>query len=144
MNIATLTKYLTPALVTLLTVFGILMILIIICALLLIVFRKGVVAQKIIWNIKEIRNLFSNTPSYYSQKRINSFMGYYAGFSVLLCYDWLHRASINPTEIGLHVGILATLAYQITKQIQQEKRDSKNFNNDNGKLSAKRWQPGDP
>ncbi len=49
----------------------------------------------------------------------------------MLCYDWLHRHDINATEIGVHVGILATLSYQITKQIQQEKKDNLNISPSN-------------
>lgn len=118
-----LLKYLTPSLITLLTTFGILAIVIIVSIILLFIFRKRTFVQKIIWNIREIRNLFSNVPSYYSQKRINSFAAFYSAIGIILCYDWTHRGSITASEISAHALILFAIAGYVIKQIQQEKKD---------------------
>lgn len=126
MNPSDILKYLTPELITMITVFGILLIIIIISIFLLIYFRKGTFVQKIIWNIKEMRNLLSNVPSYYSQKRIKSSVAFWSAELLIIFYDIIHRNSISASEIGAHAVILFGIAGYHLSQTQQEKLNISN------------------
>ena len=114
-------KYLTPQIITLLTVFGILSILIIVSIFLLVIFRKSSFVQKIIWNLKEWRNLLSNQPSYYSQKRIKSSVAFYSAEGLIIIYDFVHLHIMSATEIGAHAIILFGIAGYHLKKTQEEK-----------------------
>jgi len=121
MNINDILKQFTPAMVTMLSIFGILGILLIICGILLIIFRKSKFTQGIIWNIREFRDLLSSRPSYYSQKRIKSSVAFYSGIIVILSYDWLHRHDMKPTEMAAHALILFSIAGYHLSKTQEEK-----------------------
>jgi hypothetical protein len=114
-------KYLTPQLVTMLTVFGILGIVIILSLALLIILRKKPFVQKIIWNLREFRNLISNTPSYYSQKRIKASIAFYSGIGLILVYDAVHFTAMSAAEVAAHAVILFGVAGYHVSKTQEEK-----------------------
>lgn len=114
-------QYFTPQLIALLTAVSVLLILLILIAVLLFVFRRRPVVSKIIWNIKEVRNLFSNIPSYYSQKRIRSTVAFDLAMFVLLDHYWTIRATITTFEAcEIAILLLGICGYHL-KQTQEEK-----------------------
>lgn len=117
----TFLKYLTPQIVTLLSIFGILSIMVLSSLIILIILRKKPFVQKIIWNLREFRNLISNTESYYSQKRIKSSIAFYTGESLIVIYDLVHLASMSAAEIGGHAIILFGIAGYHLSKTQEEK-----------------------
>ena|ERR1035437_157513 len=115
------TQYLTPQLITLAIVLGILLITIIVSIGLLIFLRKKPFVQKIIWNIRELRNLLSNVPSYYSQKRIKSSIAFYTAEALIIIYDFVHMHSMSASEIASHAVILFGIAGFHLNKTQEEK-----------------------
>src|ERR1022692_21416 len=114
-------KYLTPKLEVMLSIFGILLILIIGSIIALVALRNKPFVQKIIWNVKQLRDLLSNNPSYYSQKRIKASVAFYSGIALIIGYDIMHIHTISATEIGAHALILLGAAGYHLNKTQQEK-----------------------
>ena len=114
-------KYLTPELIAVVGILGILGIMIIISIALMIIFRKRSFVQKIIWNLREFRNLISNTPSYYSQKRIKASIAFYTAESLIVVYDLVHMHSMGASEIAAHAIILFGVAGYHVSKTQEEK-----------------------
>jgi hypothetical protein len=114
-------KYLTPKLEVMLSIFGILLILIIGSIIALVSLRNKPFVQKIIWNIKQLRDLLSNKPSYYSQKRIKSSVAFYSGLFLIIGYDIIHFHTMSASEIGAHALILFGVAGYHVSKTQEEK-----------------------
>jgi hypothetical protein len=121
MDFSLISKYLTPQLITLLTVLGILSILLILSIFLLIIFRKHSIVQKLIWNVKELRNLYTNNASLYSQKRIKSSVAFYSAEALIIIYDAIHMHTMGATEIAGHAVILFGIAGYHLSKTQEEK-----------------------
>jgi hypothetical protein len=121
MDFSLISKYLTPQLITLLTVLGILSILLIVSIFLLIIFRKQSIVQKLIWNVKELRNLYTNNPSMYSQKRIKSSVAFYSAEALIIIFDAIHIHTMSASEIAGHAIILFGIAGYHLSKTQEEK-----------------------
>ena len=71
--------------------------------------------------IKEFIKLYSSQPSFFSKKRFESGMAFFAGIGIMLCYIWSHRHSMINYEMLADVTILFGVAGYSVKKIQEEK-----------------------
>lgn len=71
----------------------------------------------------EIRALFSNEPSYFSKKRIESAAWFLSAFVAITTYTWIHIMTLSPTDIVLLTGAMIASAMGTVSSIQKEKRD---------------------
>ena len=68
--------------------------------------------------------MYSNKPSYFSKKRFESSMAFLSGIGIILCWVWLHRATITNSEMIADAVILFGIAGYTVKQIQDEKKEN--------------------
>ncbi len=78
---------------------------------------------KIKWLIKELIAIYSDQPSYFSKKRIESGIAFFLGVSSLVCYMVAHHATITNGEVVIDSTLLFAVAGYAVNQIQSEKKD---------------------
>ncbi len=118
-------KYLAPAFIELYTVIGLVIILLITIAFIMVKLRNTPLVRAVIWLPKELLKIYSNEESFFSKKRIESGIGFFAGTGIICCYVWTHRNSMSNWDMVIDAGVLLGIAgYNISK-IQTEKLSDK-------------------
>lgn len=82
--------------------------------------------SKIRWIIKELIKVFSDEKSYFSKKRIESFVAFIVGQYGMIYFLLKHINTISATDISLWAGIEFFIAGYVINQIQKEKKENKN------------------
>lgn len=73
------------------------------------------------WLIKELVNLYSNTNSYFSKKRIESGLAFLIGQFGMVYFVIINIDKLTSSDIALWAGIEFAIAGYIVNQIQKEK-----------------------
>ena len=73
------------------------------------------------WLIKELVNLYSNTNSYFSKKRIESGLAFLIGQFGMVYFVIINIDKLTSSDIALCAGIEFAIAGYIVNQIQKEK-----------------------
>lgn len=74
------------------------------------------------WIIKELIAMYSDKPSFFSKKRIESSIAFLSGVGIILSYVWLHRLTIQNSEILADAALLLGMAGYTVNAIQKEKK----------------------
>ena len=82
------------------------------------------------WFVREIVKVFSNEPSYFSQKRVHNTIAFLSATGIILCFVWTHRATIQNSEILADAALLFTIAGYTVNHIQKEKALQASADND--------------
>jgi len=82
--------------------------------------------SKIYWLIKELIKIFSSEKSYFSKKRIESFIAFIIGQYGMIYFLLKHIHTMSTTDIAMWAGIEFFIAGYVINQIQKEKKESKN------------------
>ena len=93
---------------------------------------KGIIPtrdHRFIWLIKELMKMYSEQPSFFSKKRVESGIAFFSGITVDLLFIWSRRHSISSAELLFHVGLLFGIAGYNVKKIQDEKSVDTNTTN---------------
>ena len=96
------------------------------------------------WLIKEFIAMYSTRDSYFSKKRFESSIAFLSGVGIILSYVWLHRFTIQNSEVLADAAILLGMAGYAVNQIQKEKKDIPNPNFISGALNKDATQEGTP
>ena len=91
--------------------------------------KKWFESTKIYWFISELIKTLSNEPSYFSKKRIESFIAFILGQSGMVWYLIEHIQTMTSTDIGVWAGIEFVIAGYTVNQIQKEKKKDDNTTN---------------
>ena len=78
--------------------------------------------DKILFLTKELIKMYSNFPSFFSKKRIESGVAFAIGQAGMITYFILHVASMTSTDLAAWSCIEFALAGYIIKEIQKEKK----------------------
>lgn len=81
---------------------------------------------RIKWLIKELVKVFSNENSYFSKKRIESFVAFIVGQYGMIYFLINHIITMSTTDIAMWAGIEFFIAGYVINQIQKEKKENKN------------------
>jgi len=73
------------------------------------------------WNITEIRNIYSNKPSFFSKKRIESGLAFAIGQWGMIEYFTRKVDTMSSSDLLLWAGVEFTMAGYMISQIQKEK-----------------------
>ena len=73
------------------------------------------------WVIKELVNLYSDKPSYFSKKRIESSLAFLTGLWGMIYFFIINVDVITTSEVVLWSAVLFGMAGYTVKQIQSEK-----------------------
>lgn len=76
------------------------------------------------WFIIQIRATFSNEPSYFSRKRIESYLLFLGAFSATMTYIWINITSLLYHEILALTGALFFYAGYTMQVIQKDKKET--------------------
>ena len=74
------------------------------------------------WLIKELINLYSNTSSYFSKKRIESGIAFLVGQWGMIYFLVKNIDKLVTSDIALWAGVEFAIAGYIINQIQKEKK----------------------
>jgi len=74
------------------------------------------------WLIKEFIAMYSTRDSYFSKKRFESSIAFLSGVGIILSYVWLHRFTIQNSEVLADAAILFGIAGYQLNAIQREKK----------------------
>lgn len=74
------------------------------------------------WLIKELINLYSNTSSYFSKKRIESGIAFLVGQWGMIYFLVINIDKLTTSDIALWAGVEFAIAGYIVNQIQKEKK----------------------
>ena len=74
------------------------------------------------WFIKEITNLYSGVPSYFSKKRIESGIAFVIGQWGMIYFLTKNIDKLTTSDITLWAGLEFAIAGYIVSQIQKEKK----------------------
>ena len=91
--------------------------------------NKWFQSTKIYWFISELIKTLSNEPSYFSKKRIESFISFCIGQFGMIWYLIEHVQIMTSTDIGVWAGIEFLIAGYTVNQIQKEKKNDNNTTN---------------
>jgi len=102
---------------------SVLLLVVIITSILLLIFRNSWISQKIYWVGKEVIKIYSNIPSFFSQKRIQQNILFAGGYFVLIHHYIVTRATISTMET-CEIGTLlfGFAGYHLAK-VEQSKKD---------------------
>lgn len=76
------------------------------------------------WLCRELLAMFSNTNSYFSKKRFESSLAFFAAMSIVMYHVWYSRETITNSEVLADATLLFVIAGYTVKQIQTEKVDA--------------------
>ena len=85
---------------------------------------------KVKWGLKELLKIFSNEPSYFSKKRIESFTAFILGQFGMIYFLFVHINTMTATDISVWAGIEFFIAGYVINQIQKEKLKIKQSEHD--------------
>lgn len=74
------------------------------------------------WLIKELINLYSNTSTYFSKKRIESGIAFLVGQWGMIYFLVINIDKLTTSDIALWAGVEFAIAGYIVNQIQKEKK----------------------
>ena len=78
------------------------------------------------WLIKELINLYSNSSSYFSKKRIESGIAFLVGQWGMVYFLLINIEKLTTSDIALWAGVEFAIAGYIVNQIQKEKKTEDN------------------
>ena len=81
--------------------------------------------QNIRWAIKELIKVFSNEPSYFSKKRIESFIAFAVGQWGMIYFLLLHVSTLTASDMLIWAGVEFAIAGYVIREIQKEKKRRK-------------------
>jgi len=79
--------------------------------------------ENIKWFIREIQNIYSGKPSYFSKKRIESSIAFITGQWGMIYFLIKNIDSLTASDIVLWAGVEFAISGYIVNAIQKEKKD---------------------
>ncbi len=77
---------------------------------------------RIKWHLKEFDKIYSNEPSYYSKKRIESGLAFLVGLYGMTHWLLLNIEKLSSTDIAVWAGIIFAISGYTLNKIQSEKK----------------------
>lgn len=88
------------------------------------------------WNITELTKIFTDAPSYFSKKRIESGIAFVVGQSGMIYYLVEKIQTMTMTEMLMWAGIEFGIAGWTVMQIQKEKKGTNNESTEEQQLNS--------
>jgi len=79
--------------------------------------------ENIKWLIREVRDVYSSNPSFFSKKRIESSIAFIVGQVGMVWFLCENMAKLSASDIVLWAGVEFAIAGYIVSQIQKEKKE---------------------
>jgi hypothetical protein len=80
---------------------------------------------KLKWFISEVIAMYSDTPSFFSKKRVESGIAFLTAMSGMIWFLIEHKKAMTTGDVVLWAGSLFVIAGYTVNQIQKEKEDEK-------------------
>jgi len=80
--------------------------------------------KNIVWFFTELINLWSDKPSYFSKKRVESSVSFVIGQIGMITYFLMHYKEMDISTLLMWTGAEFLIAGYSIRQIQKEKKDN--------------------
>lgn len=111
----------SPQLITLLIVIFAFLFVVISLSLLLVIYRKTETVKNLLWFPKEIMKLYSDQPSFFSKKRVESGIAFMGSFIITVVYCIINIRIITPIGLTVIIGPWLLIAGYNIGKTQDEK-----------------------
>ena len=80
--------------------------------------------KKIYWIITELIKMYSDTPSFFSKKRVESGIAFFAAESGMVYYFWSHLKTMDMASLVMWASTQFLVAGYSISKIQEEKKEN--------------------